>query len=227
MIEPRRFGLRMSGDQRFGPFDRDKFVHPAEYEQLRHFQTVQHVVHIVAADHPVQQRHNAVVVGRRDQLLQLFDPPAKPFAVRLGKTFRSEKRGDQFFLIAADQFDLAASVLFFRIGIGIRRRVEQNQPLQHFGITGRKSFGDVSPIEVPGHETARDALLVEHPFQHIGHELHAMHLAPHLRDAVTGNVDRDHTVVGRQQFREILPHFREIPGSRAAVRASYPPAASR
>ena len=46
-------------------------------------------------------------------LLQLFDPPAKPFAVRLGKTFRSEKRGDQFFLIAADQFDLAASVLFF------------------------------------------------------------------------------------------------------------------
>ena len=52
--------------------------------------------------------------------------------------------------------------------------------------------------------------LIQHIAQHLGHHLHSMHLALDLRDAVTGNIDRNYTHRWCQQRCKIVPHVHRL-----------------
>ena len=111
-------------------------------------------------------------------------------AVLLGESFRSEKSGDEFFLVVADEFDLALAVRFFLFRVGIGGGVEQNETLHRFRITVGEGKGRVTAHRMARDETARDVLPVEHALERVGDVFHRVDLSRDLRYAVARYVDR-------------------------------------
>ena len=96
--------------------------------------------------------------------------------------------------------------LMLFIGWAASRKIKSSRDY----ILGGKGFGHVSTHRMSGHEAARDLFQIEHATQHVGHEFHRMHFRFDLRDAVSGDIDGENSVVRGEQFGKILPYFERL-----------------
>ena len=90
------------------------------------------------------------------------------------------RRRRRFSFVGSNQLDLAQPVRLFLLGVGVRRRVEQDQSLKHVGMTFGKSLCGIAAHRVSRQKAATDAELFEHGLQRVGHEVHCVDFAPNL-----------------------------------------------
>ena len=88
--------------------------------------------------------------------------------------------------------------------------MKQHESLQHRSVFRGKRLGHIAAHRMPHDKTTFNALLIEHAFQHIGQKLHRMHLATHLGNTHSRNIDRKDTVMHREFLHKIAPNLQRF-----------------
>ena len=204
--EPHHLCLRMGGSQLLGDRGGNVFILAAEDEELPHGRTAQHLVAVGASDHPVEKRHDPVVLRKIYLFGQIRDGIGHPLPVVGGESGTRRNAGQLFLLAGPHERDFAATILALLLRVGVRRRREEHQTVEHFRMTFAKGQRHVAAHRMSHERTARDTERLQRIADDVGQILHRVALAPHLRNAVPRQVERHDPHPFVQQRDEIVPH---------------------
>lgn len=87
------------------------FILAAEDEELPHGRTAQHLVAVGASDHPVEKRHDPVVLRKIYLFGQIRDGIGHPLPVVGGESGTGRNAGQLFLLTGPHERDFAAAIL--------------------------------------------------------------------------------------------------------------------
>ena len=204
--EPHHLCLRMGGSQLLGDRGGNVFILAAEDEELPHGRTAQHLVAVGASDHPVEKRHDPVVLRKIYLFGQIRDGIGHPLPVVGGESGTGRNAGQLFLLAGPHERDFAAAILALLLRVGVRRRREEHQTVEHFRMTFAKGQRHVAAHRMSHERTARDTERLQRIADDVGQILHRVALAPYLRNAVPRQVERHDPHPFVQQRDEIVPH---------------------
>ena len=196
----------MGSSQLLGDRGGNVFILAAEDEELPHGRTAQHLVAVGASDHPVEKRHDPVVLRKIYLFGQIRDGIGHPLPVVGGESGTGRNAGQLFLLAGPHERDFAAAILALLLRVGVRRRREEHQTVEHFRMTFAKGQRHVAAHRMSHERTARDTERLQRIADDVGQILHRVALAPHLRNAVPRQVERHDPHPFVQQRDEIVPH---------------------
>ena len=110
-------------------------------------------------------------------------------------------------LALGKHLQLSFSLCLLLVGVGNGQCLHQHQFFDHLRLGTEQLQRHIATHRVTNHRSTLHTTLFQNARHHIGHPLHRVHLANHLRDTRAGQIEGDYSVLLFQFSRKVVKHI--------------------